>query len=212
MQLPGITQVQVNERTGMTFARGLRAILRQDPDVVLVGEIRDAETAELALRASLTGHLVLSTLHTNDSVSAVTRLVDMGAEPFLVASSLALVMAQRLVRRPCPSCAAPSDPDPETLAALGLDPAELHGARFVQGSGCADCGRTGYRGRIGVFEMLRVTPDVRAALLTSPTEASLGAAAGGRPTLRTAAIALARSGGTTLNEVLRTTERSGWAG
>jgi type IV pilus assembly protein PilB len=178
---------------------------------VLVGEIRDAETAELALRASLTGHLVLSTLHTNDSVSAVTRLVDMGAEPFLVASSLALVLAQRLVRRPCPSCAAPSEPDPETLSALGLDPAELHGADFRQGPGCADCGRTGYRGRVGVFELLRVTPDVRAALLTSPTEASLAAAARGRTTLRTAALTLAGSGGTTLNEVLRTTERSGWA-
>ena len=212
VQLPGITQVQVNERTGMTFARGLRAILRQDPDVVLVGEIRDAETAELALRASLTGHLVLSTLHTNDSVSAVTRLVDMGAEPFLVASSLALVMAQRLVRRPCPSCAAPSEPDAETMSALGLDPADVDGVHFMQGAGCADCGRTGYRGRVGVFELLRITPDVRAALLTNPTEASLAAAASGRTTLRTAALDLARSGGTTLTEVLRTTERSGWSG
>ena len=155
---------------------------------------------------------MLSTLHTNDSVSAVTRLVDMGAEPFLVASSLALVLAQRLVRRPCPSCAAPDEPDAETMSALGLDPADEHGVHFVRGAGCADCGRTGYRGRVGVFEQLRVTPEVRAALLTHPTEAALVAAAGERTTLRTAALNLARAGGTTLTEVLRTTERSGWTG
>ncbi|HTY71517.1 MAG TPA: ATPase, T2SS/T4P/T4SS family [Actinomycetes bacterium] len=208
VQLPGITQVQVNERTGMTFARGLRAVLRQDPDVVLVGEVRDAETAELALRASLTGHLLLTTLHTNDSVSAITRLVDMGAEPFLVASSLSLVIAQRLVRRPCPSCSRPSDPDPETLAALGLDASALVGGHFVRGGGCAECGETGYRGRVGVFEVLQVTPHVRAALLSDPTESSLAAASTGRTTLRSAALALARSGGTTLREVLRATELS----
>jgi type IV pilus assembly protein PilB len=206
VQLPGITQVQVHDRAGMTFARGLRAVLRQDPDVVLVGEVRDAETAELALRASLTGHLLLTTLHTNDSVSAITRLVDMGAEPFLVASSLSLVIAQRLVRRPCPSCVRPAEPDPDTLAALGLDPLSMVDGQFVHGAGCANCGETGYRGRVAVFEVLRVTPDVRTALLSNPTEASLSAAAAGRTTLRSAALALARSGGTTLREVLRATE------
>jgi type IV pilus assembly protein PilB len=208
VQLAGITQVQVNERAGMTFARGLRSVLRQDPDVVLVGEVRDGETAELALRASLTGHLLLTTLHTNDSVSAITRLVDMGAEPFLVASSLSLVIAQRLVRRPCGSCAEPADPDPEILAALGLDRSTLVGGHFVRGAGCADCGGTGYRGRVGVFEVLEVTPDIRAALLSDPTEASLSAASRGRTTLRSAALSLARTGGTTLREVLRTTELS----
>lgn len=120
IQLAGITQVQVHEKSGLTFARGLRSILRQDPDIVLVGEVRDRETAQLALQASLTGHLVLTTLHTNDAVSALTRLVDMGVEPFLVASSLALVVAQRLVRRPCPNCAVPSPPPPRVLASLGL--------------------------------------------------------------------------------------------
>lgn len=206
VQLPGITQVQVNERTGMTFARGLRSVLRQDPDVVLVGEVRDGETAELALRASLTGHLVLTTLHTNDSVSAITRLVDMGAEPFLVASSLSLVIAQRLVRRPCPTCAVPVEPDAETLSALGLDLAAVKHGNFVKGKGCVECGETGYRGRVGVFEVLQVTPEVRAALLADPTEASLSAAASGRTTLRSSALTLALAGGTTLTEVLRTTE------
>jgi type IV pilus assembly protein PilB len=208
VQLGGITQVQVNERTGMTFAKGLRSVLRQDPDVVLVGEVRDGETAELALRASLTGHLVLTTLHTNDAVSAITRLVDMGAEPFLVASSLSLVIAQRLVRRPCTSCVQPAEPDPDTLAALGLDASALVGGHFVRGAGCADCGETGYRGRVGVFEVLQITPNVRAALLSDPTESSLAAAAQGRTTLRSAALAMAREGETTLTEVLRTTELS----
>jgi type IV pilus assembly protein PilB len=208
VQLPGITQVQVNERTGMTFAKGLRSVLRQDPDVVLVGEVRDGETAELALRASLTGHLVLTTLHTNDAVSAITRLVDMGAEPFLVASSLSLVIAQRLVRRPCTSCVAPYTPDADILASLGLDASALVGAHFVRGAGCADCGETGYRGRVGVFEVLQITPGVRAALLSDPTESSLASAARGRTTLRSAALAMARDGETTLTEVLRTTELS----
>ncbi len=122
LQLPGITQVAVHPRSGMTFARGLRAVLRQDPDVVMVGEVRDSETAELALQAALTGHLVLTTLHTNDAPGALTRLVDMGVEPYLVASSLSLVVAQRLVRQPCPACAGPYEPPDAVLAGLGLDP------------------------------------------------------------------------------------------
>jgi type IV pilus assembly protein PilB len=207
VQVAGITQVQVHERSGLTFARGLRSILRQDPDIVLVGEVRDQETAELALQASLTGHLVLTTLHTNDAVSAITRLVDMGVEPFLVASSLTLVVAQRLVRRPCASCVADYVPAPRTLTLLGLTEDDLVGATPRRGKGCADCGGTGYRGRIGIFEVLPVTAALRKVLLTSPTEAAIGAAARehGMTTLRAAALAAAHRGETTYEEVLRAT-------
>src|SRR5205085_4001986 len=140
IQLPGITQVQTNEKAGLTFSNGLRSILRQDPDVVLVGEVRDGETAGLALQASMTGHLVLTTLHTNDAVSSLTRLVDMGVEPFLVASSLSLVVAQRLVRTPCSTCAAPYEPDSRLLMLLGLTPDDLTGGTPIRGRGCGDCG------------------------------------------------------------------------
>ncbi|HWH28188.1 MAG TPA: ATPase, T2SS/T4P/T4SS family [Mycobacteriales bacterium] len=207
IQVPGITQVQVSEKQGLTFARGLRSVLRQDPDIVLVGEVRDAETAELALKASLTGHLVLTTLHTNDAVAAVTRLVDMGVEPFLVASSLTLVVAQRLVRRPCEACAAPYVPSPRTLALLGLSDKDLAEARPMRGKGCAECAGTGYRGRMGVFEVLPVTAQLRQVLLTTPTEAAIGAAAraNGMMTLRASALAAAHRGETTYEEVLRAT-------
>lgn len=205
--MPGITQVQVHERSGLTFAKGLRSVLRQDPDMVLLGEVRDTETAELALQASMTGHLVLTTLHTNDSVAALSRLVDMGVEPFLVASSLTLVAAQRLVRRPCPDCAKPYQPDSRTLAALSLTTDDLAGATPVKGEGCARCGGTGYRGRLGVYEILPVTPAIRAVLLATPTEAALGAAAraAGFISLRSAAIAAASRGETTYEEVVRVT-------
>ncbi|MGB8649124.1 MAG: ATPase, T2SS/T4P/T4SS family [Mycobacteriales bacterium] len=207
VQVAGITQVQVHERSGLTFARGLRSILRQDPDIVLVGEVRDTETAELALQAALTGHLVLTTLHTNDAVSAVTRLVDMGVEPFLVASSLTLVIAQRLVRRPCQDCVAAYQPSARTLALLGMTEADLAGATPRRGKGCAECGGTGYLGRTGVFEVLPVTSALRKVLLTTPTEAAIGAAARehGMTTLRAAALAAAHRGETTYEEVLRAT-------
>ena len=190
VQAPGITQVQVNPKSGLTFAAGLRSVLRQDPDVVLVGEVRDHETAELAMQASLTGHLVLTTLHTNDAVAAVTRLVDMGVEPFLVASALSLVVAQRLVRTPCAACAAPYEPDSRTLALLGLRPADLVDATPRRGRGCAECAGTGYRGRVGVFEVLPVTAALRQVLLTTPTEAAIGTAAraNGMSTLRASAL------------------------
>ena len=207
VQVRGITQVQVQERAGLTFARGLRSILRQDPDIVLVGEVRDQETAELALQASLTGHLVLTTLHTNDAVAAVTRLVDMGVEPFLVASSLSLVVAQRLVRRPCAACAAPYAPSDRTLALLGITAAELADATPTRGKGCSECGGTGYRGRIGVYEVLPVTAQMRQVLLKTPTEEAIGAAAraNGMLTLRASALAAAHRGETTYEEVLRAT-------
>jgi type IV pilus assembly protein PilB len=206
--------VQVHERSGLTFARGLRSVLRQDPDVVLVGEVRDPETAELALKASLTGHLVLTTLHTNDAVAAVTRLVDMGVEPFLVASSLSLVVAQRLVRTPCARCVEPYLPSETTLALLGLHERDLDGAAPSQGTGCADCGGTGYRGRTGVFEVLPVTAALRKVLLHSPTESTLRAAAAehGMLTLRGSGLAAAHEGRTTYEEVLRVTTLDGGAG
>jgi type IV pilus assembly protein PilB len=206
IQLPGITQVQVNERTGMTFARGLRAVLRQDPDVVLVGEIRDLETAELAMRAALTGHLVLATLHTNAAASAPARLVDMGIAPFLVATALDLVVAQRLLRRPCPACTEPQLPDEGTLAALGLTLSDLADAKPVAGRGCVSCAGSGYRGRTGVFELLSVTPAVRRALLAGATENQVLSAAGDSyVSLRDAGIAAAAAGRTTYEEALRGT-------
>jgi type IV pilus assembly protein PilB len=208
VQLRGITQVQTNERAGLTFAAGLRSVLRQDPDVILVGEIRDGETAELALRASLTGHVVFSTLHTNDASAAVTRLVDMGVEPFLIASSLTLVVAQRLVRVPCSRCAAPYTPSPRTLQLLGLTHEDLAGAHVVRGRGCDDCGQTGYVGRTAIFEVLPVDAAMRAVLTTRPTETAIRAAAraSGISSLRGDGIARALRGDTTLEEVLRVTQ------
>jgi type IV pilus assembly protein PilB len=207
MQVNGITQVQVHPRAGMTFARGLRSVLRQDPDVVLVGEVRDQETAKLALEASMTGHLVLTTLHTNSAPAALSRLTDMGIEPYLVASSLSLVVAQRLVRRVCDGCAAPYVPAGRVLAILGLTPADLVGSEPRRGAGCADCGGTGYRGRLGVFEVLPITAAMRAVLMTNPHEGAVAAAAraAGMQTLRGSAIANAHVGRTTYEEVVRVT-------
>jgi type IV pilus assembly protein PilB len=207
VQLPGITQVGVSDKTGMTFTRGLRSILRQDPDIILVGEVRDSETAELALKAAMTGHLVLTTLHTNSAVAALTRLVDMGAEPFLVASSLTAAVAQRLVRRPCPSCVRPYEPDPVTLAALGLAWADLAGARPLRGAGCPECGGTGYRGRTAVYEVLDVDAAMRQVLLKDATESAIAAQAreAGMITLRASAVEKARTGETTFEEALRVT-------
>jgi type IV pilus assembly protein PilB len=207
VQLPGITQVQINERAGLTFARGLRAVLRQDPDIVLVGEIRDLETAELALRVALTGHLVLSTLHTNNATQAMTRLIDMGIPPYLVASSLELVVAQRLMRTVCESCAEDYRPSVDVMSSLGLIKSDLTGATARRGTGCADCGESGYRGRVGVFELLEMTPKLRHAFVADPTESSLATAANqqGRCTLREAGLAVARQGRTTYEEALRVT-------
>ena len=203
VQIPGLTQVQVHERSGLTFSRGLRAVLRQDPDVVLVGEVRDTETAELAMRASLTGHLVLTTLHTNSALSSITRLVDMGLEPFMVGSALSAVVAQRLVRRPCAACAVPDQPDPALLLALGVDPAVLESATPRRGTGCAECGQTGYRGRVGVFEVLVVDQEMRRVLVSNPTEQAITEAARDMPTLFHSALAKAITGETTFDEVLR---------
>jgi type IV pilus assembly protein PilB len=207
VQLPGITQVQVNLKSGMTFDAGLRSILRQDPDIVLVGEVRDPLTAELALKASLTGHLVLTTLHTNSAVAALTRLVDMGVEPFLVASSLTAAVAQRLVRKPCESWSEGYIPDDGTLALLGLTIDDILDATPLKGVGCPDCGGTGYRGRTAVYEVLEVDNAMRQVLMTSATESAVGAQARavGMMTLRAAALEKARRGETTFEEAVRVT-------
>jgi type IV pilus assembly protein PilB len=207
MQVNGITQVQVNERTGLTFSRGLRSVLRQDPDVVLVGEVRDAETAKLALQASLTGHMVMTTLHTNSAPAAITRLVEIGVEPFLVASSLSLVVAQRLVRRVCQACATPYRPPARVMSLLGLSDADVDAANARRGVGCAECGGTGYYGRTGIFELLPVTASLREVLMTTPTEAAIASAArkSGMQPLRAHALAKAHAGITTYEEVLRVT-------
>ncbi|MFZ5871459.1 MAG: ATPase, T2SS/T4P/T4SS family [Actinomycetota bacterium] len=214
VQLPGITQVQVHTKSGMTFQAGLRSILRQDPDIVLVGEVRDGETAELALKASLTGHLVLTTLHTNSAVAALTRLVDMGAEPFLVASSLTAAVAQRLVRQPCEACADGYIPDETTLALLGLRLDDILDATPLKGEGCTECGGTGYRGRTAVYEVLEVDAAMRQVLMKDPSEAAVGAQAraAGMLTLRGAAIEKARRGDTTFEEAVRVTHSDDHAG
>jgi type IV pilus assembly protein PilB len=207
VQLPGITQVGVNPRTGMTFAAGLRSILRQDPDIILVGEVRDGETAELALKASITGHLVLTTLHTNSAVAALTRLVDMGAEPFLVASSLTCAIAQRLVRKPCPNCAKPYVPSADTLTLLGLRASDLDDATPLLGAGCPECGGTGYKGRTAVYEVLVVDTAMRQVLMHDANENAIAAAAraAGMQTLRASALDKARQGKTTYEEAMRVT-------
>ncbi len=160
-EIEGIMQVPVNPLVGLTFAAALRSFLRQDPDVIMVGEIRDLETAQIAIQASLTGHLVLSTLHTNDSAGAVTRLVDMGVEPFLIASSLEAVLAQRLVRRVCVQCRTSYTPPPELIKPLGITPENIGNRQFFYGKGCPVCSQSGYRGRLGIYEWLRMTEAVR---------------------------------------------------
>jgi len=162
--IEGIMQVPVKEAVGMTFAKALRAFLRQDPDVIMVGEMRDLETSQIAIQASLTGHLVLSTLHTNDAPGAVTRLVDMGVEPFLISSTLMGVLAQRLVRRVCSSCKTPFEPTDQQLTQLSLSPEDIAGKEFYYGSGCGDCNDTGYKGRKGIYELLEVSESIRSLI------------------------------------------------
>jgi type IV pilus assembly protein PilB len=201
-QLPLIRQCQVNPKAGITFATGLRAILRQDPDIVLVGEIRDTETAEIAIQAALTGHLVLTTLHTNDAASAIARLVDMGIEPFLVASSLLGVIGQRLVRRICARCQMSYRPEPEVVRVLGLPENSI----LSRGKGCAHCRGTGYRGRIGIFELLTVDDTIRRLAMqrSSAPEILNHATSVGMITLRQHGIEKILQGATTPEEVIRT--------
>jgi type IV pilus assembly protein PilB len=204
-ELPGINQTHVQERIGRTFSRCLRTVLRQDPDIVMVGEIRDGETAELALQAAMTGHLVLSTLHTNDAPSAVVRLRDLGVAPYLIASSLALVVAQRLVRKVCTSCAVPTPPTERQIAVLHLSPTDLAEGRFVVGKGCSACNGSGYAGRLGIFEVLPVDARVRDLFLAGASTAEIRRAARelGMQDLREDGTAKAVLGLTSLDELLR---------
>ncbi|MCC6077590.1 GspE/PulE family protein [Pseudomonas sp. GCM10022188] len=205
-RLPRVNQVQVNPKIELTFARVLRAALRQDPDIVLVGEIRDQETAEIALRAAMTGHLVLSTLHTNDALTSPLRLVDMGAEPFLVANALNAVLAQRLVRRVCEHCRSEQEPAERELHWLeAIHGAALAGRRFVHGRGCHQCHNTGYLGRIGVYELLEIDAPLAAALRRNDPQAFIDAARAQpqyRP-LAACALDFALAGMTSIEEVLR---------
>jgi general secretion pathway protein E len=201
--LEGVTQVPVQVQTGVTFATMLRSILRQDPDVILVGEMRDTDTAELAIQAALTGHIVFSTLHTNDAVGAIPRLLDLGIPPFLVSATVQAVLAQRLVRRVCDACREAVDPTPEAMTLLGYSPRKL-----ARGQGCETCRGTGYRGRMGVFELLVMTDDLRNALAVDPTPRrleNLARAQGMRP-LREDGWAKVDAGLTTIEEVLRVTQ------
>jgi general secretion pathway protein E len=202
--MAGVGQTQVNVKVGMTFAAGLRAILRQDPDVVMVGEIRDVETAQIAVQASLTGHLVLSTVHTNDAAGAVTRLRDMGIEPFLLASTLRLIVAQRLVRRLCPACRKPEPADAASAQAIGVEP----GHTIYRAAGCPACNHTGYVGRVGVYEAIRVEDRVRRLIGENADEAAIAAVAFERgPALPDQARAYVAEGLTTLEEAIRVTRQ-----
>ncbi len=203
-ELEGIMQVPMNPAAGLTFASALRAFLRQDPDVIMVGEIRDLETAQVAIQAALTGHLVLTTLHTNDAPGAVTRLIDMGVEPFLIASTVEAVLAQRLLRRVCDACRIEDEPPAELLAQVGLDAAALGGRRIYRGRGCARCGQTGYRGRLGIFEWLRMTDAVRERVTADARTLSLREAgvAQGMRSLRSEALRALLAGETTIEEVV----------
>ncbi len=206
-QIPGINQVPVNPVTGMTFAAALRAMLRQAPNIVMVGEIRDRETAEIAINASLTGHFVFSTLHTNDAPSAVTRLLDIGVKPFLVAAALRSVVAQRLVRRVCPQGRAACRPAPRELHALGLTAAQAAGADFARGAGCRACQGTGYRGRLGIYEIFLVHDGIRAMIYDHVTAARLRQQArrDGMRTMREDGIRKVLAGLTTIEEVVSVT-------
>jgi type IV pilus assembly protein PilB len=206
-QLKGINQTQVNPVVGMTFAEGLRSILRQDPDIIMVGEIRDTETANIAIQAALTGHLVLSTLHTNDAAGATARLVDMGVEPFLAASSLLTVLAQRLVRKNCTRCKKDIDPPSTLLSELGLDRAS--GLHIQRGEGCQDCRGTGYAGRVGAYELLEVDDTVRRLIVSRAPSTEIRSAAqkSGFRVLREDGLEKACRGLTTLEEIFRVTQQ-----
>ncbi len=210
--LDGISQVQVNVKKGLTFAAGLRSFLRQDPDVMMVGEIRDLETAEIAIRAAITGHLVFSTVHTNDAPSTITRLVDIGLEPYLVSSSLLLVVAQRLVRKLCESCKTWDDPSEGELAelrGLGFDPAELPDGKLARAAGCQECFNSGYQGRTAIYEMLPMAEEIRTLVTEGASATMLKKAAVQQCSMRTLrqdGLRLMALGKTSPDEVMRVTQ------
>jgi general secretion pathway protein E len=226
-QIEGISQTQINPKIDLTFASGLRSFLRHDPDVIMVGEIRDRETAEISITASLTGHFVFSTVHTNDAAGAITRLIDMGIEPFLVASSLVGMLAQRLVRRPCPECARPVRPTELVLQQLGLQPEAFYAGRYkfpatkgerqlptgtvLQAVGCPACLEVGYRGRTGIYELLMVDEAVRTLALQKADAGAIRTAAmkNGMVTLRMDGARKVVQGMTTPEEVMMVTAEAG---
>ena len=207
-QINGISQMQVNNKIGLTFASGLRTIVRQDPDIILVGEIRDLETAEVAIQSALTGHLVFSTLHTNDSAGAITRLINMGVEPFLVSSSVNAILAQRLVRKICPHCRDSYKPDKDYLARVGLSPIKFGDRVLYHGHGCPECMGTGYKGRLGLFELMVLNDTLKSLILTTSDTGqikrqALASLAMGMRTLRQDGLRKVLAGQTTLEEVFR---------
>jgi len=206
-QLPGINQVQMKEQIGLNFAAALRSFLRQDPNIILVGEIRDFETAEIAIKAALTGHLVLSTLHTNDAPSTISRLMNMGIEPFLVATSVHLIVAQRLGRRVCNDCKVQEDISPQVLIDAGFTPEEARTVKVYKGQGCANCGNRGYKGRVGLYEVLEITDELRELILVgaSALEIKRKAIEQGMLTLRRSGLIKVAQGISTLEEVIRET-------
>jgi type IV pilus assembly protein PilB len=206
--LLGINQVQINEQVGLTFAATLRSFLRQDPNIILVGEIRDLETAEIAVKASLTGHLVLSTLHTNDAPATISRLLNMGIEPFLVATSVQLICAQRLVRRVCKDCKMVSEkPSEASLIELGFSPEEAATLKIYRGAGCKTCNGSGYKGRVGLYEVMEMTPDLKDAIVLNATVVEIKKIAmnSGMTTLRRSGLLKVYEGVTTIEEVVRET-------
>jgi type IV pilus assembly protein PilB len=209
--LPGVNQVEVKHQIGLDFARIIRAMLRQAPNIILVGEIRDKETAEIAIQASLTGHLVFSTLHTNDAPSSITRMVDIGVPPFLVASSVVAMMAQRLVRIVCPKCKEADQPPNHEIRAAGLTPDRLAGATFMRGRGCNYCHHSGYRGRLGIFELMRMTSALREMTFNREPHQAIRRQARlmGMRTLLEDGVNKALKGVTTLEEVLSVCHTAG---
>jgi len=206
-QLPGINQVQMKEQIGLNFAAALRSFLRQDPNIILVGEIRDFETAEIAIKAALTGHLVLSTLHTNDAPSTISRLMNMGIEPFLVATSVHLIVAQRLGRRVCNDCKVQEDVSPQVLIDAGFTPEEARTVKIYKGQGCPNCNNRGYKGRVGLYEVLEITDEIRELILVgaSALEIKRKAIEQGMISLRRSGLLKVAQGITTLEEVIRET-------
>jgi type IV pilus assembly protein PilB len=204
IQMPGVNQVSINEKAGLNFATALRAFLRQDPDIIMVGEIRDLETAEIAVKAAQTGHLVLSTLHTNDAPSTLVRLANMGVAPFNVASSVILIMAQRLARRLCPQCKKPEDIPPEALLRAGFSEEDLDGSwQAYTHVGCEHCRDTGYKGRVGIYEMMTISDEMRQLIMRNGSAIEIGdlAKTEGMRDLRHSGLVKVKAGITSLEEI-----------
>jgi type IV pilus assembly protein PilB len=207
--MPGINQVHIKEEIGLNFSSALRSFLRQDPDIMLIGEMRDYETVDIAIKAALTGHLVFSTVHTNDAASTIVRLINMNVEPFLIADSLALVVAQRLIRRLCKKCKEEQKLSPEALVDIGFTPEEAKEVKVFRTVGCGTCNDTGYKGRVGLFEVMEMDDEIKNLILTKalPAEIKKEALKKGMLTLRGSGLCKIKEGITTIEEVLRETIR-----